>query len=203
MTTDALHLRDEPSLSAEILLVMPPTADLSYDPTIPATNGYLAVNYNGVDGFAHGSYLILFPATAFTTDWLNLRSGPSLDSPVVQVMPPDGHVQVKGQSDNVFFSVSYDQRVPGFAHGDYLRFENRGAFGDGDRLVVRTDALNMRTRGGLDYPVEAVLYDGTSVTVTGGPLLRDGYVWYRIDAGATGHGWVAGDYLSGVLQRRG
>jgi hypothetical protein len=49
---------------------------------------------------------------------------------------------------------------------------------------------------GLGAAVEAILYNGTQVTVTGGPVARDGYTWYRVDAGAIGQGWVAGEYLN-------
>src|SRR5688572_11816104 len=62
MTLDYLNLRDGPSLNANVLLVMPPRAEISYDASIPAENGYLAVSYGGVDGYAHQLYLRLFPA---------------------------------------------------------------------------------------------------------------------------------------------
>lgn len=195
-TTDYLNLRAAPNLNAEVLLVIPAGAEVAYDTTVSPENGYYAVTYNGVDGYAHGLYLILFPASASPTDWLNLRSGPSLNDPVILVMEPGSLLQVKGRSDNGYFSVSYDQRVPGFAHGDYLTFDHTGGFVDGDAVFVRTDALNMRTGAGLDYAVETVLFNGRDLTITGGPVARDGWEWYRVDAGSDGSGWVAGEFLA-------
>lgn len=195
-TTDALNLRDGPSLDAAVLLVMPVGAELQYDTSIPAEKGYLAVSYGGVDGYAHRLYLLLFPASATTTDWLNLRSGPTLDSPIVQVMAPGSEMQVRGRSENGYFAVAFEQRVPGFAHGDFLDFDGTGGFADGDLVVVRTDALNMRAAAGLNTGIESVLFTGHELTITGGPVERDGYEWYRVDAGSAGNGWVAGEYLA-------
>jgi uncharacterized protein YgiM (DUF1202 family) len=195
-TTDDLNLRAGPSLSADVLLVIPAGATVSYDNFTGEENGYLSVTYNGVDGFAHSDYLLLFPAFATTTDWLNLRSAASLDAPVLDVMPPGSAVQVLGSAQNGYYSVSFEQRVTGFAHGDYLAFSGQGNYVDGDRVLVRTDALNLRSSAGLGAAVEAILYNGTQVTVTGGPVARDGYTWYRVDAGAIGQGWVAGEYLN-------
>src|SRR5687768_4478720 len=132
VTTDFLNLRDAPSLDGDVLLVIPLGAEVSYDTTVPRQNGYLSVSYNGVDGYAHSLYLLLFPANATTTDWLNLRSGPSTDSPIIQVMPPDGNVQVRSAAENGYFSVSFEQRVPGYAHGDYLDFDHTGGFSVGE-----------------------------------------------------------------------
>ena len=195
MTTDALNLRDGPSLNANVLLVIPAGADLEYDPSGRAGNGYVSVTYNGVDGYAHRLYLLLFPASATPTDWLNLRSGPSLDSGVIMVMEPGSMVQVRGAAANGYFSVAYEQRVVGYAHGDYLNFQSTGGFVDGDAVTVNTNALNMRDRAGVAGDVFAVLAEGEDLVVTGGPVDRDGYQWYRVRANAHGSGWVAGEYL--------
>ncbi len=194
VTTDALNLRDGPSLSADVLLVMPAGADLEYGPSVPAQNGYVAVSYGGVDGFAHRLYLLLFPASASPTDWLNLRSGPSLSSSVIMVMEPGSLVQVRGSADNGYFSVAYEQRVVGYAHGDYLDFESTGQFSVGDEVVVNTDALNLRSGAGLDERVLAVLFSGEELTISSGPVEAAGFTWYEVD-GAEGAGWVAGEYL--------
>jgi uncharacterized protein YraI len=194
MTLAALNLRDGPSLNANVLLVMPAGADLEHDPSVPAENGYVAVSYDGVDGYAHRLYLLLFPASATPTDWLNLRSGPSLNSDVIMVMEPGSEVQVRGSSGNGYFSVAYEQRVVGYAHGDYLDFQSTGSFSAGDDVVVNTDALNLRSRASLSGSVRAVLLTGEELTIEDGPVEADGFTWYEVD-GARGSGWVAGEYL--------
>ena len=98
VTTSALNLRAAPNVNAEVLLVIPNGAEVEYDNSVPRQDGYLAVSYNGVNGYAHSLYLLLFPATASTSDWLNLRSGPSTTSSVIQVMPPGSLVQVRSKA---------------------------------------------------------------------------------------------------------
>jgi uncharacterized protein YgiM (DUF1202 family) len=63
-------------------------------------------------------------------------------------------------------------------------------------VVVRTNALNVRERGGLDYAIQETIYSGREVTVSGGPVERDGYSWYRIDGPNLESGWVAGEFLA-------
>jgi uncharacterized protein YgiM (DUF1202 family) len=196
VTTSALNLRAAPNLNAEVLLVIPNGAEVEYDNSVPRQNGYLAVSYNGVNGYAHGLYLLLFPATASTSDWLNLRSGPSATSSVIQVMPPGSLVQVRSKAENGYYAVSFDQRVPGYAHGDYLTFEHTGAFSKGEGVFAQTDALNLRSSASLSSSIRAVLLNGHRMIVTGGPVERDDYSWYRVNAGTAGSGWVAGEFLA-------
>jgi uncharacterized protein YgiM (DUF1202 family) len=199
VTLDYLNLRAAPSQNAEVLLVIPLGAEIEYEPTVPATNGYLVVSYAGVDGYAHGDYMLLFPAFASPTDWLNLRSGPSLDSAVLEVMAPGASLDVLGVAGNGYYSIRLDQRITGYAHGDYIEFASRstpGRFNDGDVVVVATDALNVRASGSISAAVQTVLYYGRVVTITGGPVSRDGYTWYRVDASDLDSGWVAGEYLA-------
>jgi uncharacterized protein YgiM (DUF1202 family) len=199
VTLDYLNLRAAPGQNAEVLLVIPLGAEIEWEPSVPQTNGYFAVSYAGVDGYAHGDYLLLFPAFATPTDWLNLRSGPSLDSAVLEVMAPGASLDVLGVAGNGYYSVRLDQRITGYAHGNYIEFAAKsipGRFNDGDVVVVATDALNVRTSGSLSAPAQAVLYNSRVVTVTGGPVVRDGYTWYRVDASDLDSGWVAGEFLA-------
>jgi uncharacterized protein YgiM (DUF1202 family) len=68
----------------------------------------------------------------------------------------------------------------------------------GDRLMVNTDALNLRDDQGLDSDVIDVLPYGTGLTFVSLPASGsdDGRDWYQVrtDDGETG--WVAGDYIS-------
>jgi uncharacterized protein YgiM (DUF1202 family) len=198
VTLDYLNLRAAPSQNAEVLLVMPPDVEIEWEPSVPQTNGYFAVSYAGVDGYAHGDYMLLFPAFASPTDWLNLRSAPSLDAAVLEVMAPGASLDVLGVAGNGYYSVRLEQRITGYAHGDYISFSDgiSGGFLDGDVVVVATDALNVRSRGSLSAAVQTVIFSGRVVTVTGGPVVRDGYAWYRVDASDLDSGWVAGEFLA-------
>jgi uncharacterized protein YgiM (DUF1202 family) len=69
-------------------------------------------------------------------------------------------------------------------------------FAAGDRVVVNTDALNVRGSAGLNGRVVHVATSGMTGTVKDGPKSADAYVWYRVtfDAGPTG--WVAAEFLA-------
>ena len=195
-TTDYLNLRSAPNGNSTVLLVIPPWTEVAYDASAGPVNGYYQVTYAGIDGYAHGLYLLLFPAFATPTDWLNLRAEPGPNGAVLQVMAPGSHVDVLGLGENGYYSVRWEQRLIGFASSDYLSLDRGAGFAKGDTVVVRTDALNVRTRGGLRYAVQDTIFSGREVTITGGPVERDGYSWYRIDARNLDSGWVAGEFLA-------
>ena len=197
-TTDRLNLREGPSLSDDVILVMPAGAELEYDNFEGETNGFVSVNYHGTDGWAHTDYLYLFPMNATTTARLNIREDPSLSADVVEVMPAGANVVLLSGPESGFFAVRYQERVTGWAHSDYLELGGGGGGGDfspGDEVVVDTDALNLRSGPGLDEDVIEVLYTGKLLVVLDGPESADGYSWYEVDTYA-GTGYVAGTYLA-------
>lgn len=57
-------------------------------------------------------------------------------------------------------------------------------------------ALNLRAQPGLgaDIPVLLVLAPGTQVEIIGGPVERDGWVWWQVRSAGI-EGWCAGDFL--------
>jgi uncharacterized protein YraI len=190
-------------LSAEILLVMPAGAELEWDPTQDAIDGYVVVSYEGVDGWAHRDYLLLFPAFATTTAPLNLRADPSLNAEILLVMPEGATAMVLWGPQNGYFSVRYDDRVTGWAHGDYLLLNEQagdgGTFPTGTLVTVATDQLNLRWAPSLNADVIGVLSFGAEGIVLEPPSAADGYVWQRVDFGtAYGAGWVATAYLVGA-----
>lgn len=110
-------------------------------------------------------------STTTTTDYLNLRTEPSLDGAIVTVMPVGATVSIIGDPSNGFYPVSYDG-LAGYASGDYL------AIGGGSGAATASDgatgtayvidgALNLRTGPGTDYGVVTVMPDGAAVDLTG------------------------------------
>ena len=196
-TTDWLNLRAEPSLSAAILDVMPPGAEIEWDPTVAPQNGFTYVTYGATEGWAFTDYLILYPAAATTTDWLNLREGPGLSYAVITVIPPGETVQLLGGPTNGLYDVGMRNGLSGYAHGDYLDFARRQSFMPGDEVIVVTDALNVRTGPSLSHHVISLVYQGDYLVVQEGPVVADNYSWYKVTFDSEGdEGWVAGDYLS-------
>jgi uncharacterized protein YraI len=108
--------------------------------------------------------------TTTTTDYLNLRTGPSLDDSILSVIPVGATVSVDGDPVNDFYPVSYNGQS-GYAYGAYL------AIGSGSTVVsgggatgtatVIDGALNLRTGPSTDYPVITVMPGGATVQLTG------------------------------------
>lgn len=70
----------------------------------------------------------------------------------------------------------------------------------GERLVVNTDALNLRAGPGTDSTIIDVLVSGDEVTFVGLPASgsNDGHDWYQVDTDRGETGWMAGEYLTPV-----
>lgn len=206
-TTTALNLRENPSLDADVILVMPALAELEYRPSVSQQNGFLSVTYDGVDGWAASEYLWLWPGFGTTTDALNLRTDPDLGSAVIDVIPAQTEIQILGGPRNNFLNVLYGDQS-GWASLDYIVVAGApadgspgGEFSTGDLVVVTTDYLNYRSEPSLDGDVLEVLPGGTEGGILDGPVSADGYVWYQLGLpgygpdGAT-PGWVVADYLA-------
>jgi uncharacterized protein YgiM (DUF1202 family) len=73
-----------------------------------------------------------------------------------------------------------------------------GGIAVGDTVVVDTDALNLRSSPSLGGSVLAVMPNGTTLTVLGGPQTASGYTWWQVQNATYGPGWSAADYLREV-----
>jgi uncharacterized protein YraI len=167
-TTDALNLRAGPSLGDRVITVMPKGSQVIL--TGQSRNGFLPVTYSGLTGWAHSDYLKRnqtqpSPAgSATTTDYLNLRNGPSLGNRVLTVMPARAKVTLTGQISNGFRSVSYNGWT-GWASAQYLAVTNTTPTPTG--TATTTDALNLRSGPSTAYTVLAVMPSRARVNVLG------------------------------------
>jgi uncharacterized protein YraI len=166
-TTDYLNLRSGPGLENPVLRVIPVGATVSVagDPE----NGFYPVAYGGTNGWASGDYLTFggTSGSATTTDYLNLRAGPSLDEAVLTVMPPGSAVTLTGDASGDFVSVSY-AGMDGWAARAYLDLdgdEGGGGAVGGSAIVV--EDLNLRDGPSLGATVLLVMPAGVEVGLTG------------------------------------
>ena len=102
--------------------------------------------------------------TATTSDYLNLRSGPSLADRVLVVMPTGSRVVLTGATSNGFYPVTYNGR-DGWAAASYLTLDQSTPSPAG--AATATDVLNLRTGPGLAHKVLTVMPAGAKVTLTG------------------------------------
>lgn len=137
VTTTDLNLRSGPGLDRHVKLVMPPGAPVDLLSGL-GNLGFYKVAYQGVAGYAWGEFIEVGGSagggrdedaesdpgsgdagTAYTTTDLNLRSGPSLASGVILVMPPAAEVTLTGSEENGFAGVAYGG-TRGWASTQYL-----------------------------------------------------------------------------------
>ncbi|HEX3302692.1 MAG TPA: SH3 domain-containing protein [Thermomicrobiales bacterium] len=205
-TTDYLNLRAGPSSSNYIKLVMPPGSSVDLVSDL-GRSGYYKVSYQGELGYAHSDYLSVGggsnavdagwdnAGSAFTTDYLNLRAGPSTGHDVVTVMPVGATVQLTGAAQSGFSGVVYGG-MNGWASTDYLSSDEGGGGtddpGSGNAgTAYTTSSLNLRTGPSLNRAVIMVMPSGAAVTLTG--EARNGFA--GVDYNGT-TGWASQDYLT-------
>jgi uncharacterized protein YraI len=206
-TTDYLNLRAGPSTSNRVKLVMPPGTYVEILGDLSDT-GYYKVAYAGEPGYAFSDYLSFGSdgggvdagwgnaGAAYTTDYLNLRTGPGLSFGVILVMPVRAALQLTGAVESGYSGVVYSGNN-GWASNDYLAAEgsnggNSADPGDGDAgTAYTTSGLNLRTGPSLSNDVILVIPDGAAVRLTGKE--RNGFAGVRYSGEA---GWASLDYLT-------
>jgi uncharacterized protein YgiM (DUF1202 family) len=219
VATDALKLRDAPALAGAVLAILPTgtAATIASGPVL--TDGYrwyeIGSDYGTGWSVAEflappGSALPPPPDAAFSvgdtvvvdTDSLSLRAAPGMLSPRVAALPGGTTGTVLGGpewSDGTAWYQIDTGLGSGWCVAGYLAptpdAEVGGDFVAGDRVVVATDALTLRSEPSMEAAVLAVMSNGTQLTITGGPESGIGARWYSVSSTTYGEGWSAGEYL--------
>jgi uncharacterized protein YraI len=184
VTTDALNLRSGPSLNDTIIWVIPKGTELIASNS--RTNGFAEVTVEGLEGWAYGQYLVgpdvpEATGTMYTTDYLNLRQGPSTDDAILDVMLPLSAVEATDQVIDGFRFVYLDG-LPGWAYDQYLV---------SGQTMTTTDVLNLRAEPSTSAEILHVMPLGATVELTGDESNGFLSVTYNgVD------GWAYAEYLS-------
>lgn len=123
VTTTSLNLRQGPSTTSAVVLVMPPGATV--DITGSLIGEWYPVSYGGSVGYAYAAYLqlgtpqVVAGASARVTEPLNLRAGPGTSFAVLAVMPASTVVVLTGNVQNGFWELTYNGRM-GWSSRQYL-----------------------------------------------------------------------------------
>jgi uncharacterized protein YgiM (DUF1202 family) len=153
--------------------------------------------------------------TAYATDVVNLRAGPSESSEVLRVLPTGGPVTITGAPSAGWTPVWYNG-TPGYISADLLSAFTTApvslaqeaapvaadpAVESSSGELAATTLRNVNLRGGPAYtaPVMGTIPPGTSLTALAGP--EQGF--YQVQYGEQ-VGWVAAEYLevsASYLQR--
>ena len=214
VNTDGLNLRDGQGTGSSVIEVMPYGTTVTFI-SLSATGSddgydwYQVETDDGTTGWAAGEYLSpegsssgYPPGTTVyvSTDLLNVRDRPGLDSEVIDVVSW-GEEGVT-TADPVYadgytwYEVNFGNVHIGHVAGEFLTFATApSGIQIGDLIMVDTDALNIRDGAGLDANVLDTLTYGFTASVIDGPIYADGYTWFEIQTSAI-TGWVAGEYLT-------
>lgn len=210
-TTTALNLRSQPSTTGLILSVIP--AGATVEITGSAINDWFPVAYDGVVGYASGTYLRLAPpdvssgATARVRVALNLRAGAGTTFAQLAVMPAGSIVLLTGQSQNGFWQLTFDGRM-GWASSQYLELlvsaptatltpvlspvstQVATATSQANSRAQAIVRLNVRSGAGTNFPVITIIPSGGVVDLLG--QVQSGFQRIRY---AQYEGWAYGSYL--------
>lgn len=194
--TDAVNFRAGPSTADTIHRVVPTGSVVVV--TGSERNGFVPVAFDGKRGWISSAYVDLGNAsppadddpssgnggTAETTDYVNFRSGPSLNRSVIRVLPPGTVVLLNGAEQDGFFSVTHNDQG-GWVSGDYLM-----STGGNEETMIVLDDLNLRAGPSTADGVILVMPPGAVVTVTGAKDNGFYPVRYRDQ-----EGWAHSKYL--------
>ena len=133
----------------------------------------------------------------------NLRDGPGMGFGVTAEMPFGALLTITEKAATndgyAWYGVSGDYGW-GWTAGVVLERIAAAEIADdgfavGDKVVVATNMLNLRSDAGRNAPVLAALPTGTAGEIIDGPIHADGYIWHRLQTDY-GRGWAVGIYLA-------
>jgi uncharacterized protein YgiM (DUF1202 family) len=155
----------------------------------------------GDDGTWNGGFGVGDTAVV-DTDSLNCRRGPGLGNGVATILSGGQAVAVlagpQATDGYHWFAITTAAGTPCWVIGEGLAPSPSGGatFATGERVVVTTDLLNLRSGASTSTDVIRTLPTSTPLTVTGGPQTADGQTWYAVTTGDGARGWVAGSFLA-------
>ncbi|MGH2558744.1 MAG: SH3 domain-containing protein, partial [Thermomicrobiales bacterium] len=217
VTTQNVNLRFEPSFEASVIRLLSP-GEYGAVVGIPRENDgyvwYYIITADG-EGYVAGNYLDLAPkgnppAARFEDgDFVRvvdgdvaLRSRPGITQREIAYLPTGAILEITvdavAETGYRWYGVYHPRYKGGWIVQDFLEATDpppEEDFDIGDRVVVNTDALNLRTGPSTDFGVVAEMPGGTEGTVIDGPVSANGFTWWQLDTDF-GTGWAAGLYLA-------
>lgn len=195
----ALNLRSGPSTSDEIITVMPDGAAVEL--TGESSNGFAAVVYNGMWGWAFAEFLgtgqSWTPApeadtggdsgwvpvgdavtgSGFVSDGpLNLRQGPSTSYTILDVMPHGASLEFMGDVQSGFHPLRYNGTM-GWSSAEFITVGGGETPAPGDELPLPGDSSDNGEAdddGGGPVPVPGTAPVGSAMVIDGALNLRSG-----------------------------
>ena len=193
-TTAGLNLRSQANTTSSVILVIP------YNALVSAVgqdqNGFKKVSYSGNIGWAHSGFLTVsnggssdtpvYTGNGYTTDDVNMRSGPGTNYGVMRVLSAGTTIELYDSYSNNYRLV----RSSGQFGWVYIDFIKPGGSGQQPGYLVATTNLNLRSGPDLGASVLKVIPAGAQVAA--GDQLANGF---RSVTYAGVSGWASTTYL--------
>lgn len=216
MDTDQLNLRERPDLSSSIVKTIGTgiVGTILRGPEKGNNQSWYEIETDDVVGWSVGTFLratesgatmkafAINDAVYVSTDAVNLRSSPRLDSDIVMILlQMDAGVVLSGpeSSDGFIWYKIQSSDGTGWASAQYF---NKGSadpapvsFSIGTPVTTADgDAVNIRTEPSANSDVVIQLLEGETAEVIGGSREGDTYTWVHVQLGDSA-GWVVKQYL--------
>ena len=196
---ERVHLRSGPGTSNSSITVLAVGTKLDFSGetqgrfakvSSSAGTGWVAAQYIGPNapsgGGGGGSR-----ETKYTTDRVNLRSGPSTTNRSLGVLAVGTKLDLTGESENGFVKAATSSGT-GWVYADYVGDSAPSAPSEA-KTAYTNDTVSLRSGPGSGNGRIAMLSTGAKLSLTGDE--RNGYLEVRSSAG---NGWVAASYVSDV-----
>lgn len=172
-----IRLRAEPSLTAQVLDILPGGTTVTVLDTTPVTNAsgsWYKVKYKETIGYMSADYLTVAGAVgstaSITTDRLNFRASPSTSSEVLLVLTKGAVVTILGSDSGGWQNVSY-KSTNGYVKSEFLNLsgESKADSGNvsGKYGQVTSSRVNFRATANMNSSVKAVLSMGDVLDLKG------------------------------------
>ena len=195
-TTTALNLREQASTSSKVLAVIPAGEMVGY--LGDRSNGFLAVSYQGINGWAYEDFLTPAiiggddPSTigsAVVTSAVNFRVGPSTGHDVLDVLAAGTIVQIFDRVQNGFRFIVHDSQL-GWVYDDFLGQGNGDS--DGPGVFYTTSAVNLRAQPSTSSEVIMVVPSDAQV-LDYDLVMSNGFRGVDYNGNV---GWIYDDFLA-------
>lgn len=219
---DALNMRSGAGTGNSVIATLTKGTEVTIIGESKDSGGTLwyKISVSGKTGYVHSAYLtkknqdgssggsdsdVVGETMTVGYDAVNVRSGAGTSKGVVAVVYKGDKVTVTGQdkdsSGDVWYKVELSSGKTGYIRSDLLTADASGgsssdtSSGNGQKMQVIYDGVNMRKGAGISYGVVEVIYLGDTLTVLGQEKDTSGNVWYKVKAASGNSGYIRSDML--------
>lgn len=204
VTTEYVHLRSGPGTSYSSKDIVASGTKLTVTDT-SNSNWYAVRMSDGTEGYIYAEYLELgssssgtSAASAVTTEYVHLRSGPGTSYASKGVLASGTKLTVTDTSNSEWYAVKTSGGSTGYVFSKYIKLGSSSgstatatpSVGE-SKSATTTAAVNLRSGPGTSYSTKGVIASGTKVTVTD----TSNSSWYAVTVASGKTGYIYSEYL--------